>query len=67
MLSGTAKSALDVLAGVTSKYLLNVGWTVALLSDRFAHNMTPEVRVSSNIITVLMSTMITGNHSSYFV
>ena len=67
MLSGTVKSALDVLAGVTSEYLLNVGRTVALLSDRFAHNMMPEVRVSSNIIIVLMSTIITGNHSSYFV
>jgi transcriptional activator SPT7 len=33
---GTAKSALDVLAGVASEYLLNVGRTIKLLSDKFA-------------------------------
>jgi transcriptional activator SPT7 len=39
---GTAKSALDVLTGVTSEYLLNVGRTIKLLSDKFANKMTPE-------------------------
>ena len=42
---GTAKSALDVLAGVTSEYLLNVGRTITFLSDKYANKMTPEVRV----------------------
>lgn len=41
---GAAKSALDVLAGVASEYLLNVGRTIKLLSDKFANKMTPEVR-----------------------
>ena len=50
--AGTAKSALDVLAGVTSEYLLNVGRTITFLSDRFAHKMTPEV-ISHLSLTVV--------------
>lgn len=42
---GTAKSALDVLGGVASEYLLNVGRTIKLLSDKFANKMTPEVSI----------------------
>ena len=36
--------ALDVLADVTSQYLLNVGRTIRFLSDKFGKAMTPEVR-----------------------
>ncbi|KAJ7215027.1 hypothetical protein GGX14DRAFT_518637 [Mycena pura] len=39
---GTSKSALDVLASVTSEYLLNVGRTIRFLCDKYSHTMTPE-------------------------
>lgn len=39
----SSKAALDVLAGVTSDYLLNVGRTIQFLSEKYAHKMTPEV------------------------
>jgi hypothetical protein len=65
VLPGTAKSALDVLAGVASEYLLNVGRTITFLSDKFAHTMTPEVIFCSTVIVVLMFTTTAGNHSSY--
>ncbi|KAI0941499.1 hypothetical protein AcW1_003374 [Taiwanofungus camphoratus] len=39
---GTSKVALDVLAGVTSEYLLNVGRTIRFLCDKYAKKMTPE-------------------------
>lgn len=39
----TSKVALDVLADVTSEYLLNVGRTIRFLSDKFGQTMTPEV------------------------
>jgi transcriptional activator SPT7 len=64
---GTAKSALDVLAGVTSEYLLNVGRTVTFLSDKFANQMTSEVRFCSGATVGLMFTINAGNHSSYLV
>jgi len=38
--------ALDVLADVTSQYLLNVGRTIRFLADKFGKTMTPEVRRS---------------------
>ena len=41
---GTSSVALDVLADVTSQYLLNVGRTIRFLSDKFGKAMTPEVR-----------------------
>lgn len=41
-LAGTSKVALDVLAGVASDYLLNVGRTIRFLSEKYAHKMTPE-------------------------
>jgi hypothetical protein len=65
--SGTAKSALDVLAGVTSGYLHNVGRTIAFLSDKFAQKMTPEVIFRSSATVVPVFTIFTGNHSSYLV
>lgn len=41
--AATSKVALDVLADVTSEYLLNVGRTIRFLSDKFGKTMTPEV------------------------
>lgn len=40
---GSSKVALDVLAGVTSDYLLNVGRTLRFLCDKYTHKMTSEV------------------------
>ncbi|KDQ56329.1 hypothetical protein JAAARDRAFT_208033 [Jaapia argillacea MUCL 33604] len=39
---GTTKVALDVLAGVTSEYLLNVGRTMRFLCDRYSRKMSAE-------------------------
>ncbi|KAJ7346467.1 hypothetical protein DFH08DRAFT_700766 [Mycena albidolilacea] len=39
---GTSNVALDVLASVTSEYLLNVGRTIRYLSDKYSQTMTPE-------------------------
>ncbi|KAI0074871.1 hypothetical protein K474DRAFT_1499959 [Panus rudis PR-1116 ss-1] len=39
---GSSKAALDVLAGVASDYLLNVGRTIHYLSEKYARKMTPE-------------------------
>ncbi|KIP09038.1 hypothetical protein PHLGIDRAFT_103496 [Phlebiopsis gigantea 11061_1 CR5-6] len=39
---GSSKVALDVLAGVTSDYLLNVGRTLRFLCDKYTHKMTSE-------------------------
>ena len=35
--------ALDVLTGVTSEYLLNVGRTIQFLSDKYGKKISPEV------------------------
>lgn len=35
--------ALDVLTGVASEYLLNVGRTIQFLSDKYSKKMSPEV------------------------
>ena len=43
MCTGTSKVALDVLAGVTSEYLLNVGRTLRFLCDKYSNSMTAEV------------------------
>ena len=40
---GSSKAALDVLAGVTSDFLFNVGRTIQFLSEKYANKMTPEV------------------------
>ncbi|THU83478.1 hypothetical protein K435DRAFT_831483 [Dendrothele bispora CBS 962.96] len=39
---GTSRAALDVLCGVTSDYLLNVGRTIRFLCDKFSNTMTAE-------------------------
>ncbi|KAG6824189.1 hypothetical protein H0H92_007740, partial [Tricholoma furcatifolium] len=39
---GASQVALDVLAGVTSEYLLNVGRTIRFLCDKYSTSMTPE-------------------------
>ena len=40
---GTSKIALDVLTGVASEYLLNVGRTIQFLSDKYGNKMSAEV------------------------
>lgn len=40
--AGTSKVALDVLAGVASDYLLNVGRNLQFLTEKYANKMTPE-------------------------
>ena len=42
-LQGTSKAALDVLTGVASEYLLNVGRTIHFLSEKYGKKMPPEV------------------------
>lgn len=42
---GASKVALNVLAGVTSEYLLNVGRTIRFLCDKYSSTMTAEVRL----------------------
>ncbi|PFH47106.1 hypothetical protein AMATHDRAFT_68424 [Amanita thiersii Skay4041] len=39
---GTSKAALDVLSGVATEYLYNVGRTIKFMSDRYSQTMTPE-------------------------
>ncbi|KAJ6469019.1 SAGA complex protein [Mycena vitilis] len=39
---GTSSLALDVLASVTSEYILNVGRTMRYMCDKYSHTMTPE-------------------------
>ncbi|PCH35643.1 hypothetical protein WOLCODRAFT_107620 [Wolfiporia cocos MD-104 SS10] len=39
---GTSKVSLDILAGVASEFLLNVGRTMRFLCDKYAQKMTPE-------------------------
>lgn len=41
---GTSASTLEVLTGVTSEFLLNVGRTLRFFCDKYAKTMTPEVR-----------------------
>jgi transcriptional activator SPT7 len=41
--TGTSAIALDVLSGVASEFLLNVGRTIRFLSDEHGKQMTPEV------------------------
>ena len=40
---GTSKIALDVLTGVASEYLLNVGRTIQFLSEKYGNKMSSEV------------------------
>lgn len=35
--------ALDVLSGILTEYISNVGRTIKFLSDKYAGTMTPEV------------------------
>ena len=39
---GASKAAMDVLAGVTSDYLFNVGRTIRFMVDKYSKQMTPE-------------------------
>ena len=46
---GTSKMALDVLTGVASEYLLNVGRTIQFLSDKYGKKMSPEVGLKYSV------------------
>jgi hypothetical protein len=61
--------ALDVLAGVTSEYLLNVGRTLRFLCDKYSNSMTAEVNVLCYHCPYLCQTspVFTGNYSSYVI
>jgi len=41
--TGASGAALDVLTGVASEFLLNLGRTLRFLCDKYAQTMTPEV------------------------
>ena len=55
---GSSKVALDVLAGVTSDYLLNVGRTLRFLCDKYAHKMTSEVSTTYSLLSVTSDTVL---------
>jgi hypothetical protein len=56
---------LDVLASVTSEYLLNVGRTIRYLSDKYSQTMTPEVCARFCTSAFAPTSCRSGNHSSY--
>jgi hypothetical protein len=65
-LAATLKVALDVLAAVTSEYLLNVGRTIRFLSDKFGKTMTPEVsKMVSYAWYNLDINALLGNHLTH--
>lgn len=41
---GAHRAALDVLTDVGSEFLMNLGRTLRVYSDRYSHKMSPEVR-----------------------
>jgi transcriptional activator SPT7 len=45
---GATKATLDVITGVASEYLLNVGRTIHFLSDKYSQGMTAEVPSKSS-------------------
>jgi len=45
---GATKATLDVLTGVASEFLLNVGQTIHFLSDKYSQSMSAEVRSKFN-------------------
>ena len=59
--------ALDVLTGVASEYLLNVGRTIQFLSDKYGKKMSPEVGWGVPRRVPSYSLRLTGNHSAYTV
>ena len=46
--------ALEVLAGVTSEYLLNVGRTMRFLCDKYDTKMTAEVCIDLRLVVQLI-------------
>lgn len=65
-LVGTSQVTLDVLSGVASDFLLNVGRTIRFLSDKYGATMTPEVRIPHPHIRLFLK-IFPGDYSSYFV
>lgn len=59
--------ALDVLAAVTSEYLLNVGRTIRFLSDKFGKTMTPEVSTMVSYVNLDADIGGIGNHITYAI
>ena len=67
---GTSKIALDVLTGVASEYLFNVGQTIEFLLDKYGNKMSPEVSLDCAPLgsTVRSRRLgLSGNYSIYVV
>lgn len=65
---GTSKIALDVLTGVASEYLLNVGRTIQFLSDKYGKKMSPEVGLKySNVGSYRPTILITSLRKSFYI
>jgi hypothetical protein len=59
--------ALDVLAAVASKYLLNVGRTIQFLSDKFGKTMTPKASTMVSYVNLDADIGGIGNHITYTI
>lgn len=64
---GTSKIALDVLTGVASEYLLNVGRTIQFLSDKYANKMSPEVGLENTPLGSTIVTLIVSLRKSFYI
>jgi hypothetical protein len=66
---GTSKIALDMLTGVASEYLSNVGRTIQFMSDKYGKKMSPEVGLEYTTLgsIILHIYSVPGNHSAYTV
>ena len=67
---GTSKMALDVLTGVASEYLLNVGRTIQFLSDKYGKKMSPEVGLKYTALyshdpTILIASLRKSSYIHY--
>jgi hypothetical protein len=55
---GTSSAALDVMVGVTSEYLLNVGRMLRFMCDKYAKSMTPEVRLTIALASLNWNSLV---------
>jgi hypothetical protein len=62
LVPGTSKIALDMLTGVASEYLLNVGRTIQFLSEKYGKKMTSEVSLEN--ATACSATFIPSTRKS---
>lgn len=61
---GTSRIASDVLSGLTSEYLMNVGRTMRFLCDKYARKMSAEVG-HHLLATWIVSDVGPGNYSAH--